>query len=428
MSTITSLEISNTLRIKAARIEADGKPVVVIGGRNDQGKTSVLNAIMSVLGGKDMRPGELLRRGEEKGEIEVTTQDFVARLRITKAGQTLTVTNREGAQYPSPQAFLDKLCSKIAFDPLAFVRLGETPAGRREQLKQLRDLVGVDTRELDEARKKAFDARTELNRRAATQESIISDYPATGPERVDVTALMAEMKRMETANAQKNEALSDVEVANHKADRANEDLQKAVATVRRLEDELGKARVQVEHARKALEDADVAAGTSEEYAKSLPSYNLDTIRASILKASETNSAADKVARRKTEEGKLNVLRAEIDVQTTVIKGIDEKRLELIRSAQMPIPGLGFNENEVTFNGIPLDQASSAGQLRVGLAIAIAMNPKLPVMLIRNGSLLDSDSMAIVREMAEKSGSQVWIEVVGKGDGCSVIIEDGEVVS
>ncbi|TXH43088.1 MAG: hypothetical protein E6Q97_34725 [Desulfurellales bacterium] len=97
------------------------------------------------LAGKDAIPTEPIRRGEKSASIVLETQEIVVTRKFTAKGSTLEVTNKDGMVFPSPQAVLDKLCSKVAFDPLAFVRLGESVAGRREQLRQLRDLVGVDT-------------------------------------------------------------------------------------------------------------------------------------------------------------------------------------------------------------------------------------------------------------------------------------------
>ena len=89
--------------------------------------------------------------------------------------------------------------------------------------------------------------------------------------------------------------------------------------------------------------------------------------------------------------------------------------------------IGFGDEGVTFNGLPIEQASSAEQTRVAVAIGLAANPELPVVLIRDGSLLDEDSLAAVAKQAAERGAQVWIERVGDGKECSVIIEDGEVV-
>ena len=97
-------------------------------------------------------------------------------------------------------------------------------------------------------------------------------------------------------------------------------------------------------------------------------------------------------------------------------------------ADFPIPGLAFDADGVTFNGIPFAQCSSAERLRVSVAMGIALNPKLKVLLIRDGSLLDDNNLAMIAEAAKEADAQVWIERVSKGEECSVIIEDGEVAN
>ena len=89
-------------------------------------------------------------------------------------------------------------------------------------------------------------------------------------------------------------------------------------------------------------------------------------------------------------------------------------------------GLGFDEDGVTYQGVPFSQASAAEQIRVSLAMAMALNPKLRVIRILDGSLLDADNLALIAEMATVSDYQVWIERVGDGDGIGVVIDDGAV--
>ena len=91
-------------------------------------------------------------------------------------------------------------------------------------------------------------------------------------------------------------------------------------------------------------------------------------------------------------------------------------------------GLGFDEDGVTYNGIPFAQASSAEQIRVSLAMAMALNPELKVLRIKDGSLLDGDAMEAIREQIVERDFQLWIERVGDADAGAVIIEDGEVAS
>jgi hypothetical protein len=146
----------------------------------------------------------------------------------------------------------------------------------------------------------------------------------------------------------------------------------------------------------------------------------------IHDAAETNRLADAWEARSRHLAKVERLRADVQALTGQIELLDEKKARVLESVTMPVPGLSIDGEVVHFNDIPLAQASSAEQLRVGVAVACAMNPKLKVMIIRDGSLLDEDSMRMVAEMAVEHGAQVWIEVVRSDDSVSVIIEDGEV--
>ena len=93
---------------------------------------------------------------------------------------------------------------------------------------------------------------------------------------------------------------------------------------------------------------------------------------------------------------------------------------------MPVDGLGFDDGIVLLAGIPFSQASSAEQLRVSVAMGLAMNPTLKLLLIRDGSLLDVDSRRLIAEMAEAADAQVWMECVEENEATTIVIEDGAV--
>jgi hypothetical protein len=57
-------------------------------------------------------------------------------------------------------------------------------------------------------------------------------------------------------------------------------------------------------------------------------------------------------------------------------------------------------------------------------MGFALHPRLKILLIRDGSLLDENNLKTVAEMAQEHDGQVWIERVSKGAECSVIIENG----
>jgi len=150
------------------------------------------------------------------------------------------------------------------------------------------------------------------------------------------------------------------------------------------------------------------------------------IKARIGAAQETNAAAAAVEERRRKSEELAVLEDDAANMTKHLQELEAKRAALLSNCWMPVPGIGFDTDGVTLNGLPLEQASAAEQLKLGVAVACAMNPSLKVMLIRDGSLLDDDSMAMIEQMAEAHQAQIWIERVGNDGKCTVVIEDGEV--
>ena len=109
-----------------------------------------------------------------------------------------------------------------------------------------------------------------------------------------------------------------------------------------------------------------------------------------------------------------------------ITAVSDKKAELLSRAKFPIKGLVIDDEGVTFENIPFIQCSAAQRIRVSVAIGLAMNPKLRVLLIREGSMLDSKNLEMVAKMAEKADAQIWVERVSKGKECQIIMEDGSV--
>lgn len=155
---ITELQVENVKRVRAVRIRPDGS-LVIIGGKNGAGKSSVLDSIEMALGGGKTLPPDPVRRGARKAKIVADLGDLVVERTITNKGTQLVVRNADGVEQRSPQALLDALCTRIAFDPLSFAR--EKPD---VQDRILKELMGLDFTDIEERRRAAFDSRKLLNR------------------------------------------------------------------------------------------------------------------------------------------------------------------------------------------------------------------------------------------------------------------------
>ncbi len=412
---IVSLEVENVKRIKAVQITPTGE-LVVIGGRNAQGKSSCLDAIEMALAGKSAIPEEPIRRGSESARVVVTLDDGLVVERTFRGDNSYLVVKRgDGTKAGTPQALLDSLCSRIAFDPLAFMRAKPT-----EQANQLRGLVGLDFRAQDIARKNAYDHRTDVNRQVKQAEAAAQAMPTVEgapADEISVADLMAELKRRQATNA-------DVDKAHVSLDEHNRKLAGFQKQLTDAEFELASLKVRIENLTGTIAKGTAFIAAETTRVNALPRANTAEIEQRIA-GSETINANVRVNRRRAEIlSDAAKIKATADELTRQIEAIDAAKSHAMATATWPVPGLGFSDTGVTFQGLPLEQASSAEQLRVSVAIGLAFNPKLKILLIRDGSLLDADSLAIVAKLASDAGGQVWLEVVGNREDCAVVIEDG----
>lgn len=468
---IVSLDVQNVKRIKAVHIEPNGS-VVILNGNNGHGKSSVLDAIMMALAGGKSIPGVPLRQGEKKGSARLDLGDVVVTRTFTESGGgTLKVEAKVGGavtSIQSPQAWLDAKIGSLSFNPLEFLNLKG-----QKQADMLRDLVGIDTSDLDTRRADLYESRTEQNREAKAARITAESMPfyADAPEveismeqvrancqheqdkidskaaeaaalrdqireadnadaefarwteasRAELNTLKAEDANAQTALHEATEALKAAELALAVA------REKSSAASKRFDERLDALKVEsqgkkdaLEAERKRLEERRIAVDA-------LPDGDTAGIVAAIEKASEINRRVKANMYRADAMNRADQLAEGANALTAQIDAIDREREAMIAAAKFPVAGLGIDPSGVvTFNGVPLDQASQAEKIRVSMAVALALNPALRLVLIRDASLLDPESMELVVEMAKDAGAQVWLERVGTGDVGAVIIEDGSI--
>lgn len=406
---VIELHAENFKRLRAVRIKPDGN-FVQITGRNAQGKSSVLDALWALLGGKDASPKKPIREGADSAMLYVDLGDIRVRRHYTASGSTLVVETRDGAKYQSPQAVLDKLVGKLSFDPLEFSREDD-----KVKAQTLRALAGLDTTEIDQRRELLYDDRTAVNRNMKKFQSQLDGLP-------DVSAPDTEVSISELA---KEHARANDEKRKNDGERTHlekivTDGKKARADVARLKDELKAAEA-------ALVDANAAYKKQKAYVDILRDPNIDAITKRMEEAEEVNAAVAKKRERASKLAEFEERKTESTRLTKEIDACDAAKAAMLAAAKFPIVGLGVDGDMVTYNGVPLSQASSAEQIRICLAISGALNPKLRVALVRDGSLLDRDTMKIVAEWAEENNMQVLMERVADGNATGIVIEDGEVV-
>lgn len=423
MSKIIQLTAENVKRLHAVNITPDGA-LVVIGGNNAQGKSSVLDSIAMALGGKDAAPGMPVRKGEEEAQIVVKLDNGITvKRRFTSAGGTsLQVLSDEGAKFPSPQAMLDGLTGKLTFDPLAFLRLDA-----KKQAETLRVLVGLDFSKLDQERAKLYTERTLVNRETDSLRAQVTAMPkheGMPAEEQDVSALNKQLEEVVSQNSSAEKSRFTAENAENDIAFYEKQIVSSQNAVEFAKASLAKAEEQLSNMIKAKSDA--RAKHAELVKQIVKPVDTAPIKAQIESAHNVNQKVRANKARAAEVTKGQAKRDQSETLTKQIEALDAQKARMLKEAKFPVDGLSFENEVVTYNGIPLDQASSAEQQRVSVAIGAALNPKLRVMLVRDASLLDEVNLKALSETAQALDLQIWAERVGKGSECSVIIEDGSI--
>lgn len=433
----------NVLKIKFVDLVPTGN-VVVVGGKNMQGKSSVLKAVGWLLQGMLDPTTNIIRAGQRTATIQGQLGPFKITRTFTRVPPEKSRTGREfkttvkieakyGAEIQNPQRLLSQLLGHLSFDPMAFLRMEA-----KEQVAMVKGMatfaVDIAAIEVEQAERYALRTEKKLERNAlqARLEAMKKPAEGLGVEVVDVGELAQRLSGAVSWNSE---------------------VSKVVAEKKRLVDLAVDAAMQAEAKRLQGVEMLNAAGALDgrwfvlklEDDPSLENYrvkDLKTQAAAIevgeaidvealgaqLRAAQSNNDAIRDAREYRElEAQVAAAEQEAEEVNARYKEREDERYAAMQGAELPIAGLEIGDEEMYFEGLPLAQASGAQQIRVSLAIGMAANPKMKVLRFMDGGwdMLDESSQTMVRSEIEKHGFQLWVEHVGQSPNVTVLMEDGE---
>lgn len=441
-------EAENTMRLKAFDVEFDTEQnVFVIAGENAQGKSSAINAMAMTLGGARLDPPKVIREGADEAMTRMTLSDgYVLQVEWKNgAARKLEVLAPDGVIQTSPQTWLASKIGKYTIDPGGLLSLKDTALQT-----EVERALGLDFSKLNEEREEKYNERTIVGRevdRLKARLTALPKIPDNEEPPVDLTALLAEQDRLQVIQRENDRLASVVREATTKRMGAVSEYKSTEAALEQSRASLKAAEAEVARMKQQVADSELRLGALESKGKSLTAelkaaeksasegedvaLSLGDVRAK-LEAANAMSEANALASAKQKERETLIVESkekahEHTALTKRIDDIDDEKARQLAAAKFPVPGMSFSMSGLLLNGRAFSQASQAERLRLVVALGAISKPELRLLFVRDGSLLDTNSMKLLGELAREYDAQVIVEAVGKHrPGPAIIIEDGSV--
>ena len=401
---ISKLEIENVKRVKAVSLEPTQNGLTVIGGKNNQGKTSVLDSIAWALGGDKFKPTSARREGSVVPPFLHVEMDNG--LVVERKGENSSLKVIDPAGRKGGQQLLNEFVETFALDLPRF--LSQTS---KEKANVLLRIIGVEEqlKKLDYDESTTFNRRREVGRIALQKQKYADElplYPDVPKEPISASELILRQQDILAKNGEnqrlRNEYASMVK-------RHDELLEKLRATQAEFDDLTAKIAISTK--------------TVEE----LVDESTDEIRESLLNIEKINTKVRANGERERAEIEAEQYKKDYDALTAEIEDLRAARTKLLDNADLPLPGLSVVDGELTYNGVKWDCMSGSDQLKTATAIVRRLNPKCGFVLLDKLEQMDIDTLREFGEWLESEGLQAIATRVSTGDECSIIIEDGTAV-
>ena len=405
---INSLELENVKRVKAVKLEPTASGLTVVGGKNNQGKTSVLDAIAWALGGAKYKPSQAQREGslvEPQLHIELSNGMVVERL--GKNG-SLKVTDPSGQK--GNQSLLDGFISQFALDLPKFME-----ADKNTKAKILLQIIGVGDKlsAFDKQESELYNRRTEIGRIADQKKKYADEmvqWDGVPEEIVSAAELIQQQQEILARNGRNQELRNQVK---------NLEAQKTLLE-QRIEEAQKALNAMHEQFAELMEKLSIA----NTNAKDLQDESTAELEESIANIDSTNAKVrDNLNKQRAQEEADEYKRQYGDL-TTQIEEVRKSRMELLNGVEMPLDDLSVQDGELIYKGQKWDNMSGSDQLKVATAIVRKTNPQCGFVLLDKLEQMDIDTMNEFGKWLQDNNLQAIATRVSTGDECSIFIEDG----
>lgn len=408
---IAKLEIENVKRVKAVKIEPTRSGLTVIGGNNEQGKTSVLNAIAWALGGNKYKPADAQRKDSVvPPSIDITLSNG---LRVEHRGKNSDLKVTDPAGEKAGQMLLDSFVEEFALDLPRFMQ-----QTAKEKANTLLGILGIEEKLLEQTQTESqlYNERRTMGQISDQKKKYAAEmdyYPDAPKEPILATEIIQQQQAILLKNAENQKKRQKLTENKERVARLNDQ-------IARLENELAVAKDQAIALMKHIK-------TGEKNVQELHDESTEALEENLKNIEVINVQVRKNLEKDKAEGDAQEYAQKYEDLSVKLDKVRQSKTDLLNDADLPLPELSIKDGELTYKGFTWFDMSGSQQLQVATAIVRKLNPKCGFVLLDKLEQMDLDTLNEFGQWLKSEGLQAIATRVSKGEECQIIIEDGYAV-
>lgn len=412
---INKLEIENVKRVKAVKLEPSQNGLTIVGGNNNQGKTSVLDAIAWALGGDTYRPSQASREGSVTPPyLHLVLSNGLIVERKGK-NSDLKVIDPKGEK--AGQQLLNSFIEKLALDLPKFMEASDT-----EKATTLLNIIGVgkELAEIEEQEKSVYNERLAIGRIADQKKKFADEqeyFPDAPKDLISVSELIQQQQEILARNGENQRKRNNLSVISNQKHRLSDE-------IKLLEGQIAELYTRLDEKKQSYERVAKDEETAQKTVAELIDESTEELEKNLAHIEEINRKIRINLDKDKAEDDAREYQVQYDNLTIKLSNIREQKTELLNDANLPLPELTVIEGKLKYKGQEWDNMSGSDRLKVSTAIVRKLNPECGFVLIDKLEQMDLDTLKEFGEWLEQEGLQAIATRVSKGDECSIIIEDG----
>ena len=412
---INKLEIENVKRVKAVKLEPSQTGLTIVGGNNNQGKTSVLDSIAWALGGAAYKPSKAERDGSvTPPHLHIVLSNGLVVERKGKNSE-LKVTDPKGQK--AGQQLLDSFVEKLALDLPKFMEASDT-----EKANTLLNIIGVGSRlkELEQQEKEIYNERLAIGRIADQKAKFAKEqeyFPDAPKDLISASELIQQQQEILARNGEnqkKRDRLSEITFEKHRI----------FDEAQRLEEQIKSLQERLDERKKAYENVAKDEAIAMKTANELQDESTEELEKSLADIEEINRKVRINLDKDKAEDDAREYQVQYDSLTVKLNDVRKQKTELLNDANLPLPELTVDDGKLLYKGQQWDNMSGSDRLKVATAIVRKLKPDCGFVLMDKFEQMDMITLKEFSEWLEKEDLQVIATRVSTGEECSIIIEDG----